>query len=414
MHRFEVIWKLSPFKKAILGSSVFIGFALGALSVGTIMDKKGRKYTFSIGCFLFLIFGVASSFATEYIPFLFLRVLVGFSIGILIPTNQAFLTENVPSNLRGFCSILIWLGFSMGEMYICFVASFYPLDDLSQHHYNWSYIVLFAALPIILNFILMNWIHESPRFALSKFEYENAFRIIDQIQWDSNKASLSFEEKKMIMKQKEFEHEKNGQKHREIDITTETAFGKNFKTQTIALWVMWFIVSYIFYGVIYLIPELLGKNKKDIGYNSLLHAVIFSTVFEIVGIFLSFIMEIKLIGRLGCFRISFGITILLSLGSLFRLNNSNFLLHIIKGSIQLATRALYIYTSEVYPTEIRGKMLGLSNVITRIAALVTPIAHEILIMISPKISILNLGLFAAIGFIASIVLKVETLGKSLK
>jgi MFS family permease len=148
IRKLETSWSLTPLKKALVGGSIFNGFLIGSLISGKLMDGKGRKFTLVLGSFIFLIFGLTSSFATEFYSFMIFRIGVGFGLGFVIPTTQTFLTELSPIHYRGFNSIIIWLGFPLGEMYICYISHNFPLDDKTYHQENWQIIMILAALPV--------------------------------------------------------------------------------------------------------------------------------------------------------------------------------------------------------------------------------------------------------------------------
>lgn len=148
IRKLETLWNLNPLKKAHLGGSIFYGFLFGSILSGSVMDKKGRKYTFVLGSIIFFIFGIFSSFAIEFYSLVLFRIGVGIGIGFLIPTTQTYLTELSPHSYRGFISIIVWVGFPLGEMYICYVGIMFPLDDKTYHQSNWKIIMLFAALPV--------------------------------------------------------------------------------------------------------------------------------------------------------------------------------------------------------------------------------------------------------------------------
>jgi fucose permease len=153
MRKLETKWSLTQIKKALIGGSIFGGFLFGALISGKIMDIKGRKPTLILGSFIFLIFGLCSAWATEFYSFMFFRIGVGLGIGFVIPTTQTFITEVSPRNMRGFNSIIVWLGFPLGEMYMCYVSNMLPLDDQTYHQENWQLIMILAALPVFLIYL---------------------------------------------------------------------------------------------------------------------------------------------------------------------------------------------------------------------------------------------------------------------
>lgn len=151
MRKLEKFWHLTPLKKAFMGGSIFYGFLIGALISGKLMDNKGRKFTFVLGSLIFFFFGFFSCFSNDFNSFIIYRIGVGFGIGFIIPTAQAFITELSPLKYRGFCSVIIWLGFPLGEIYICIIAKMFPLDDQVLHNSNWTILMLLAGFPVNYN-----------------------------------------------------------------------------------------------------------------------------------------------------------------------------------------------------------------------------------------------------------------------
>ena len=240
-----------------------------------------------------------------------------------------------------------------------------------------------------------------------KNNFEEAFEVINFLRDEGKINRLSEREKSAlkihyIVKLSE-----------SISPSYSSLFKPKYLNFSIKLWTLWFVVSYIFYGVLYLIPEIIGKNKNNVNFDDLINAVIYSTIYESIGIILTFIMEFQLIGRLGAFKISFICSLTLSLFCSIFPNDIGHFLKILKGTIQIANRALYTYTTESYPTEIRGIALGLSNVFTRAAGICTPMINELLISISNDFAFLGLTVASSLGCISSFLLQKETLNQHL-
>jgi len=149
MRKLEKIWLLTPIKKATIGGCIFYGFLIGGLVSGRVMEHKGRKFSLTLGSFIFLICGIVSSFMINFYSFIFFRIGVGIGIGFIITAIQTFITEISSVEYRGFNSIIIWLGFPFGELYMCWVTSIFPLDHLTFHEANWKIIMVLAAIPVI-------------------------------------------------------------------------------------------------------------------------------------------------------------------------------------------------------------------------------------------------------------------------
>jgi putative MFS transporter len=237
--------------------------------------------------------------------------------------------------------------------------------------------------------------------------FDGAFETLDHLRKESKLQSLTEKEKSEL---KIFYILKKSQSYESNFASTLTP--QYFNT-SIKLWVLWFVVSYIFYGVLFLIPEVIGKNKENINFNDLIIAVIFSTFYEVIGILSTLMIEMPSIGRIGAFKISFILCSILALICTLQGQNWMAALHCLKGAVQISTRALYIYTSECYPTEIRGIALGLANVSTRLAGLLVPIINEILLGFSNNFAFFGIFTASLIGTLFSFMIKVETLNVKL-
>lgn len=251
-------------------------------------------------------------------------------------------------------------------------------------------------------------VKESPRFHLMKNNFDEAFDIIDNLRVENQFPKMSENIKSSLKVY--YIHKKS----LSIDSLYSSTLRPKYANLTINIWIMWFVVSYVFYGVLYLIPEIVGKkDKSNINFSELISAVVYSTFFEIIGILSTLIIDSEKFGRLGSFRLSFILSFIFSTLCIFQFKGWIICLHILKGAIQISSRALYIYTSECYPTEIRGIALGLANVFTRIAGLLTPICNELLLTISPTMCFIGLSFASFFGIIISYIVKHETLNKKL-
>jgi len=74
----------------------------------------------------------------------------------------------------------------------------------------------------------------------------------------------------------------------------------------------------------------------------------------------------------------------------------------------------YIYTPEVYPTEIRGIALGSCSAISRIGAMLTPFVSQVLTHTNLSLSLSIYIGFSIIGGVCSLLLPIETKGKGLE
>lgn len=406
--KLEKIWHLTDMKKASLGGALFYGFFFGALISGNLMNSKGRKFCFVLGSWIFLFFGISSAFSNEFYSFMFYRVGVGLGIGLIIPTTLTFLTEMSPSKFRGFNSNIIWIGLPMGELFMCYIAKLFPLDNKFSQQSNWTFIILFASVPIILNLFLINYIHESPRYAFNSNKMEEALTIVNEIREDDEQEPLTKEEKKKLVNfYRAHNFATNSQKK---SSSLMKIFSPKYLITTLKLLSLTASISFLFFSLLYIIPELVGKTAENVNFHDLLRTVVYATVFEAFGILFAFIMEIKSIGRLGAFRISLAISFIFSFLCLVSEIQKSFYLFVLKGGVVVAHRVLFIYLPESYPTEIRAEALGVSQSLTKILGITAPIICQLLISVSIFSLFLVLTLACMLSAFISLLLKKETLG----
>ena len=146
-------WKLTEFQKGFIGGSIFLGFMLGALCVGIVSDRKGRKVAFTLGC-LFSLFGsLIGVFSTNWIFLSITNIIVGVGIGISIPSCMSLISEVTNHALRSMIMSWVWIFFPVGEIAGCYIAKYYQVYDYTQDH--WRKLLVFRIISVINNIILV-------------------------------------------------------------------------------------------------------------------------------------------------------------------------------------------------------------------------------------------------------------------
>jgi len=77
------------------------GSLLGSLTLGPITDKVGRQRMLLVDVLLFVVATAGTAFAWNAASLIVFRFLVGVGIGADYPISVSYITENVPSRLRG-------------------------------------------------------------------------------------------------------------------------------------------------------------------------------------------------------------------------------------------------------------------------------------------------------------------------
>jgi len=87
---------VSPTNAGFMVSSALFGMMVGAIFLGTIADKIGRRLAITICIGLFSVFTAAAGLTHDPVTFSALRFLAGLGIGGVMPNVVAQMTEYSP------------------------------------------------------------------------------------------------------------------------------------------------------------------------------------------------------------------------------------------------------------------------------------------------------------------------------
>jgi putative MFS transporter len=163
---------LSPYATGLLGASTFLGAMVGLLIFGDLSDRLGRRAIFVANLVFFVLFSIVSAFITDATQLFIARFLVGMGVGMDIPTSTAYLAEIAPRKQRGaILGSLPQIMWILGAMLSTFIAL--PLGYFFGDQ-AWRWMFGLAALPALLVLIGRRLLPESPRWLLAKGRLEEA------------------------------------------------------------------------------------------------------------------------------------------------------------------------------------------------------------------------------------------------
>jgi MFS transporter, putative metabolite transport protein len=165
---------LTPQEVGLLGAAAFLGAMAGLLVFGDLSDRIGRRAIFIVNLFFFVVFAIASAFVTTTAQLFVMRFLVGVGVGMDIPTSTAYLAEIAPRRRRGaMLGSLLNIMWTLGAMTSTLIAL--PLLALAGDA-AWRWMLGLAAVPAILILLGRQGLPESPRWLLSRGRVEEARR----------------------------------------------------------------------------------------------------------------------------------------------------------------------------------------------------------------------------------------------
>ena len=136
-------------------SSALFGMMFGAIFLGTVADRIGRRMAIAICIGLFSVFTAAAGLCSDPLTFSVMRFLAGLGIGGVMPNVVAQMTEYAPRKLRSTLVTLMFSGYAVGGMLAAVVGK-----GLIES-YGWQSVFLAAGLPVLLIPVILKSLPES-------------------------------------------------------------------------------------------------------------------------------------------------------------------------------------------------------------------------------------------------------------
>ncbi|XP_038075652.1 organic cation transporter protein-like [Patiria miniata] len=330
----------------------FAGLLVGSLVWGSVGDWIGRRKTFILTVILVTISSTVTSFVpnfTAYTAMRFFTAACAYGIYLMIYVLASEIVG--PKNRVGATTALL-LAFPVGYMILSLLA--FLLRE-------WRHLQLAISLPFVLTFLVMIVFPESPRWLITKGRYKEAAKIIEKIA----KVNGTEAPEDLLDKLSEDSKENKKQPSRIPVTQLDLIRTPNLRKKTLILWVDWFVVNMVYYG--------LSLSTSALGVDDYLAAFVFGAIEIPSNLFCWYVMN--RFGRritLVAFYIFGGvfclITIFIPLGAA---RAAVALLG--KFAISAAFSHIYIYSLEIYPTIIRSIGMGTSSMVARVSGILCPI-----------------------------------------
>jgi AAHS family benzoate transporter-like MFS transporter len=145
-----------------MASSALFGMMFGAIVLGTLADRIGRRWAISICVFFFSVFTAAAGFTNDPITFSAMRFLAGLGIGGAIPNAAAQMTEYSPKKLRGVMVTLMCCGYAVGSILAALLGKQFI------EAYGWQSVFIAAGAPVVLIPFILKYMPESLPFLIKQ------------------------------------------------------------------------------------------------------------------------------------------------------------------------------------------------------------------------------------------------------
>jgi sugar porter (SP) family MFS transporter len=181
---------LSDLMKGWASGCVLIGCATGVLLVGPLSDRFGRKVAMFLAALMFLASAIGTAVPPDIRWFIMFRFLGGVGIGIASISTPMYIAEITPAHLRGRMVAVNQIAIVGGIAAAAFINYFiaHAKGDPAQPEMRtwltetgWRWMFAAGILPSVLYGLLLMLIPESPRWLIERQQESKAKGILDKI-----------------------------------------------------------------------------------------------------------------------------------------------------------------------------------------------------------------------------------------
>ncbi|XP_044498326.1 inositol transporter 1-like [Mangifera indica] len=194
---FEVV-NQSTFLQETIVSMALVGAMIGAASGGLMNDAYGRKKATLLADVVFTIGAIVMAAAPDPYVLILGRLLVGLGVGVASATAPVYIAEASPSEVRGGLVSTNVLMITGGQL-----LSYLINLAFTEVPGTWRWMLGVSGVPAVIQFVLMLFMPESPRWLFMKSDKDKAISVlariydIDRLEDEIDHLSAASEEERL-------------------------------------------------------------------------------------------------------------------------------------------------------------------------------------------------------------------------
>lgn len=371
-------WHLTAVMKGLIVSAVYLGILIGNAASGGCSHRFGRREMIVLSyCGIFLC-GFVSAACRAAMAFMIMRFLGGIFIGIGQPAWLSISAEITPAYWRIPMAAVSQSLFVVGEMYISFLLM---MDDSNMQFLHWRVLLRLGAVPSLVLFTLsMSYLNESPMFLALKGRNKEARSVVESMGRlnKSPPSTLDFE--------KPCAEVREGTLFSQMSRQMTLVFSEEFIVCTFVIMSVCFTLNMVYFGSLFAFPQVLPMLMHGQAASELL----VGALWELPGLATGLLLGITASRRnslkvyltaLTCSIVCF---IVGAHGHPEHGKLMKVFLYIgyygIKCVPNIGFIVAYQMSAELYPTEARSMGAGLALAAGRLAAMISPLIYEAVVI----------------------------------
>ncbi|GAA6215253.1 synaptic vesicle glycoprotein 2C-like isoform X1 [Lates japonicus] len=399
---------LSSSDMGLLTASIFLGMMVGGYMWGYLADQRGRRRVLVVSLTINGVFGGLASAAPWFWLFLLLRFISGIGVGGSIPVIFSYFSEFMPRLRRGaMISSLatFWMGgniLAAGLAWLVIPRTWAHFSLGTLDFQSWRLFVVLCSVPSLTSAIIFRLLlPESPKFLMEVGREKEAIQVFKlMFKLNMHGKGKTFPEFGLCTSSKpkgEREEtrtwgscsERLASILKKALVPIKQMFNGSLKSRSIALLIVFYCISFGYYGLWMWFPELFKRVEaggSPCANVSLPSQLLNQSCYPVkTAVYMEgfFIAASNLPGNIFTILMmdSTGGKALLSF-SLVVSSLSVFLIYVVQTKAQslilscvfsgvsvIAWNALDVLGAELYPTKLRSSALGFFTGVGRVAAI---------------------------------------------
>lgn len=388
----------SSIDSLLLIGSTLIGMIFGGIFGGWVTDRSGRKFIYLWDMVLFIVFTILTAISTSFFELVTFRMLLGVAIGADYAISPTIIAEYAPVKHRGKLLTISGISWFLGAA-ISYLAGYF-LAPLGLE--SWRYMFLLGVIPAVIVLALRRSVPESPRWLAEKGRIEEAKKSTEYVVGVTDAQQAADSRK----------------------VGFRDLFGKKYIHATLFVLTFWFLLDAITYVIALQGPTILkiiGLTESSASGTAFIISLV-----AILGAVVTFIV-IDRIGRKKVTELGFlFMFITLLIGGIALMHNAGILFIVVIFMMFEISEEFgpgitnSIYPQELFPTQIRATAQGLGTTVSRIGAVVGIFGFGALANYFGDdpygygTAMILLAVLSLAGLIVTLILGVETMGRSLE
>ncbi|MEM5274412.1 MFS transporter [Cupriavidus taiwanensis] len=373
-----------------MASSALFGMMFGAIFLGALSDKIGRRATIALCVFLFSVFTAAAGLTSDPVTFSITRFVAGLGIGGVMPNIVAQMTEYAPRRIRSFMTTVMFSGYAIGGILAAVIGKQFIAE------FGWQIVFFAAGVPVLLIPFILKYMPESLSYLASRPNQAPLRQIVQQLAPSFPCAANDV-----------FVTAHQGQSSG-VPVVKLFQEGRGFST--VMFWIAFFTGLFMIYALSTWLTKLMAMAGYSLG--SALSFVIALNVGAIVGA----IGGGWLADR---FHIKWVLVWMYALGGVFlymmTFKTSTEVLYLIIGAVGACTTGAqivaYAYSGQFYPGPVRSTGVGMASGIGRLGAIAAPVLIGLIVSLKLPLQ-QNFLVIGAAGIVGALALAAINHGRS--